>query len=89
MAWQGEHCRIINKYKQSLWGFYLQAGFDPAYGARPLNRLLNKDLLQPLARSIIEGSVHDGDKVNVSLGADRLIIQPEPRDPASSLQTQK
>ena len=40
-----------------------KAGADPVYGARPLNRLLNRELLNPLARSLIEGTVLDGDEV--------------------------
>jgi len=40
-----------------------QAGADPVYGARPLNRLLTKELLNPLARLLIDGSVRDGDEV--------------------------
>ena len=41
----------------------MQAGVDPVYGARPLNRLLNRELLNPLARCLIDGSVRDGDEV--------------------------
>ena len=54
-----------------------QAGADPVYGARPLNRLLNRELLNPLAKAIIEGAVHDHDDVHVALGADRLLLRPQ------------
>lgn len=45
-------------------------GYDARYGARPLNRLITKSLLNPLARSIIRGTVRSGDKVPVELAKD-------------------
>jgi ATP-dependent Clp protease ATP-binding subunit ClpB len=40
-------------------------GFDIRYGARPLKRTLNRELLNPLSRLVLEGSVIDGDNVLV------------------------
>jgi ATP-dependent Clp protease ATP-binding subunit ClpB len=55
-------------------------GYDPAYGARPLKRVIQRDLQDPLAEKILEGSVKDGDLVKVSAGkfengANRLIFE--------------
>ncbi|MCH8809418.1 MAG: ATP-dependent chaperone ClpB [Proteobacteria bacterium] len=55
-------------------------GYDPAYGARPLKRAIQRELQNPLAGLIIEGKVADGDTVQVSAGADGLIINGEPVD---------
>ena len=41
-------------------------GYDPAYGARPLKRVIQKYLQDPLAELILSGRVKDGDKVAVS-----------------------
>ena len=41
-------------------------GYDPIYGARPLKRLIQRELQDPLARLILEGRVHDGETVKVS-----------------------
>jgi ATP-dependent Clp protease ATP-binding subunit ClpB len=41
-------------------------GYDPAYGARPLKRVIQKHLQDPLAELILSGRVKDGDKVKVS-----------------------
>jgi ATP-dependent Clp protease ATP-binding subunit ClpB len=41
-------------------------GYDPAYGARPLKRVIQKHLQDPLAELILAGRIKDGDKVNVS-----------------------
>ena len=40
-------------------------GFDPVYGARPLRRTLQRDILNPLAIQILEGTFHDGDAIAV------------------------
>ena len=49
-------------------------GYDPAYGARPLKRVIQKALVDPLARQILNDSFHDGDVVEVSAGEDGLIL---------------
>ena len=41
-------------------------GYDPSYGARPLKRVIQKRVQDPLARAILEGRVKDGDAVTVS-----------------------
>jgi ATP-dependent Clp protease ATP-binding subunit ClpB len=41
-------------------------GYDPAYGARPLKRVIQKSLQDPLAELILQGSVKDGDTVTVT-----------------------
>jgi ATP-dependent Clp protease ATP-binding subunit ClpB len=42
------------------------AGYDPVYGARPLKRVIQRRLQDPLAHQILEGKIGDGDKVKVS-----------------------
>jgi ATP-dependent Clp protease ATP-binding subunit ClpB len=41
-------------------------GWDPAYGARPLKRVIQRNVQDPLAEMILEGSVADGDRVVIS-----------------------
>ncbi len=50
------------------------AGYDPVYGARPLKRVIQRDLQDPLAEMILAGDVKDGDLIHVSAGADGLIV---------------
>ena len=45
-------------------------GFDPLYGARPLKRLVQKEIGDGLARLILRGEVQDGQRVQVAAGAD-------------------
>ena len=40
-------------------------GFDPSYGARPLRRLVQREIGDQLARALLSGEVHDGDTVVV------------------------
>jgi len=42
-------------------------GYDPAYGARPLKRVIQKYVQDPLAEQILEGKIHDGETVKVSV----------------------
>jgi len=45
-------------------------GFDPAYGARPMRRAVERFLEDPLAESLLRGAVKAGDSVNVVLKPD-------------------
>ena len=56
-------------------GWLAQKGYDPAYGARPLKRVIQKDLQDPLAEKILAGEILDGQSLEVSAGADRLVFQ--------------
>ena len=49
-------------------------GYDPAYGARPLKRVIQKQVQDPLAEKILLGDITDGDHVEVSSGSDRLVF---------------
>ncbi len=49
-------------------------GYDPVFGARPLKRVIQRSLQDPLAEMILAGEVKDGARVGVSAGADGLII---------------
>ena len=55
-------------------GWLAQKGYDPAYGARPLKRVIQKDVQDPLAEKLLSGDVLDGQTVNVSAGTDRLLF---------------
>ncbi len=49
-------------------------GYDPVFGARPLKRVIQRSLQDPLAEMILASEVKDGARVAVSVGADGLII---------------
>jgi ATP-dependent Clp protease ATP-binding subunit ClpB len=49
-------------------------GYDPIYGARPLKRVIQKQVQDPLAELILEGRIKDGDKVKISVRDGRLTL---------------
>ena len=49
-------------------------GYDPTYGARPLQRLIRKEIEDPLAVALLEGRFGDGDTITVDVSEDRLVL---------------
>jgi ATP-dependent Clp protease ATP-binding subunit ClpB len=54
--------------------FLVQEGYDPTYGARPLKRAIQRQVLDPLAMRVLEGEFHEGDHVKVDASADGLVF---------------
>ena len=50
-------------------------GYDPVYGARPLKRVIQKFVQDPLAEKILSAEVPDGSLVKVTAGSDRLVFR--------------
>ena len=50
-------------------------GYDPTFGARPLKRLVQKEVSDVLARQIIEGRIHSGDAVELDVGTEGLTVE--------------
>ncbi|CAN1513751.1 clpA ATP-binding subunits of Clp protease and DnaK/DnaJ chaperones [Caulobacteraceae bacterium] len=51
-----------------------ERGYDPVYGARPLKRVIQKELMDPIARKLLAGEMADGSVIEVSADADGLVI---------------
>ena len=51
-----------------------KAGYDPVYGARPLKRVIQRHLQNPLAELLLDGTLSDGGTINVSAADKRLTI---------------
>ena len=52
------------------------AGYDPAYGARPLKRVIQRELQNPLAEAMLSGCIHDGEAVRVQVDGGELVLAP-------------
>jgi ATP-dependent Clp protease ATP-binding subunit ClpB len=50
-------------------------GFDPVYGARPLKRTIQKEIVQPLAVKLLQGDFHDGDTIEVTIADGHLAFR--------------
>ncbi len=61
-----------------------EKGYDPAYGARPLKRVVQKYVQDPLAEKILLGEVGEGAHVTVSAGSDRLVFSVSNETPAEA-----
>ncbi len=59
-------------------GWLAERGYDPVYGARPLRRLMQRQIDDRLARAILSGDVRDGDTVRVDVAADGDGLTVEP-----------
>ena len=59
---------------QSAIDWLGQEGYDPIYGARPLKRVIQRNLQNPLAGMILDGTIKEGDTVHVSAGRNGLAI---------------
>lgn len=66
------HLTLSDETKEYL----AEEGYDPIYGARPLNRVLQKKLLNPLAMLLIKGQVREGENVKVVMKHKKLFIEP-------------
>jgi len=49
-------------------------GYDPVYGARPLKRVIQKAIQDPLAQKLLAGAIKDGETVDVTAGPDGLVV---------------
>ncbi len=56
-------------------GYLAEIGFDPLYGARPLKRAIQKEILTPLATKLLEGTFKEGDIIEVDMERDKLIFR--------------
>ena len=69
--------KIALDLDESAKAWLAQKGFDPAFGARPLKRVIQRELQNHLAALILEGRIAEGDRVAVSAGQDGLVINGE------------
>ncbi|KAA5606185.1 ATP-dependent chaperone ClpB [Roseospira marina] len=61
-----------------------ERGYDPVYGARPLKRVIQRQLENPLAVLVLEGRIGDGDTATVSAGEGGLIVNGQALEQAAA-----
>lgn len=66
--------RVTISVTDAARAWLAETGYDPAYGARPLRRLIQSAIGDPLARKLIAGEVTDGGSVTVDVGDDGLVL---------------
>jgi ATP-dependent Clp protease ATP-binding subunit ClpA len=60
--------------QEDALSYLARVGYNPQYGARPLNRLIQTKILNPLAERIIARTINDGDTVDVSMKGDDVVV---------------
>ena len=66
--------KIILEVTKNLRAYFADKGYDPEYGARPLKRLINRELLDELAKQIIAGTVQAGDTVQADIKKGKVVV---------------
>jgi ATP-dependent Clp protease ATP-binding subunit ClpB len=71
-----EDRKVALDLDESARNWLAAKGYDPAYGARPLKRVIQREVQDPLAEKILLGEIPDGSKVKVTAGTDKLLFLP-------------
>jgi ATP-dependent Clp protease ATP-binding subunit ClpA len=67
---QGLRMSLTSKAQE----FLARQGYDPSFGARPLKRVIQRHISQPLANEILKGKFREGDKIKVDLKEEEIIF---------------
>jgi ATP-dependent Clp protease ATP-binding subunit ClpB len=68
--------RISVEVTDAAKAYLARTGYDPVFGARPLKRVIQREVETPVARLIVAGKVHDGGAVRVDVVGDALRVEP-------------
>ncbi|WP_376962092.1 ATP-dependent chaperone ClpB [Azospirillum sp. A26] len=71
-----EDRKVVLEVDDTAKRWLADAGYDPVYGARPLKRVIQRELQNPFAEMILRGAVRDGDTVRVTATELGLLIEP-------------
>ncbi len=67
--------RIVLTHTPSARKYLAREGFDPVFGARPLKRVIQRDILNPLSMKLLDGTFKEGDHIRVDVEEERLVFQ--------------
>ncbi|MDD4663113.1 MAG: ATP-dependent chaperone ClpB [Caldisericia bacterium] len=60
---------------QAAIQYLAEAGYDPTYGARPLKRLIQKEVMNPIAIKLLDGMIHEGDTLLIDVQDGKLLFE--------------
>jgi ATP-dependent Clp protease ATP-binding subunit ClpB len=66
--------RIVLILTLSARKYLAREGFDPVFGARPLKRVIQRDILNPLSMNLLDGTLKEGDQITVDVEENRLVF---------------
>jgi len=67
--------KIVVELTEKAKEYLANEGFDPIYGARPLKRIIQRDIQNPLALKLIDGTFKEGDKVKIGAEKGKLVFE--------------
>ncbi|MEZ4988467.1 MAG: hypothetical protein R2795_26155 [Saprospiraceae bacterium] len=73
---------MVLKVSERALDWLAVRGYDPQFGARPMKRVLQRDLVDGLSKEIISDTFVAGDTLYIDLGQDSLTFSKEPFDPS-------
>lgn len=73
MALKSKNIKL--KISPAVRAYLTQKGYDPVFGARPLKRVIQNDILDELAFQIIESRIKDGDEVDIDVEKDKIVFK--------------
>ncbi|MBB3931928.1 ATP-dependent Clp protease ATP-binding subunit ClpB [Kaistia hirudinis] len=71
-----EERKIVLELDESAKAWLAEKGYDPTYGARPLKRVIQRYVQDPLADKLLAGEIADGTLVKITAGTDKLLFLP-------------
>lgn len=69
-----EDRNIILSWDNSVAAFLAKEGYDPAFGARPLKRLIQHEIVNPLSKALLEGKIKSNKAVNLCMKEEKVCI---------------
>ena len=80
-----ESRKIYIEVSDATKALLVSEGYDPMYGARPLKRMIQRRVLDPLAMRVLEGEFREGDRVMVDVGDNGLVFDVKARGTQEAL----
>jgi ATP-dependent Clp protease ATP-binding subunit ClpA len=75
------------KLDKESTNWLISKGFDPKMGARPLQRVIDKEIKRPLSKMMLFGELRNGGNVAITVKDDQLLLIPTPKEPKVQLLT--
>jgi ATP-dependent Clp protease ATP-binding subunit ClpA len=75
------------KLDKESTNWLITKGFDPKMGARPLQRVIDKEIKRPMAKMMLFGDLKNGGLLNITVANDQLLLVPTPKEPKQQLLT--
>ena len=71
---------VVISFTQEFEDYMSTKGYEPSYGARPIKRLMQKELVNLLAKSILDGHVHRDSEIQVDVQGGQIVVRDKKQD---------